>query len=394
MAEPPERADLGAAQEYLRAHGLDAWLVHDFHGANPVFAELVPSPAPGTRRAWLLVPVRGAPRLLVHHVDASRFAAAGYPLATYRSYAEHEVLLAALLAEHPRLAMEYSPRGELPALSWVDAGTIELVRALGGEVVSSAELYQHAVARWGAAALAAHRAAAAALVSAVHETFHFLGERLHARVRESEAARFLREQLTAAGLACPEGPIVAFDGHSADPHYEPPAEGGAALGADGWVLVDVWAKRATPGAVYADVTWVGCAGTPQPQQTEAFAAVCAARDAALAALERACAAGHQVAGWKVDRVAREVLARHGLAEAFTHRLGHSLGAEVHGRGANLDDFETHDTRPLIPGLGFTIEPGLYFDTFGVRTEIDVFMSPGGPEVTTAVQREIVRIARS
>jgi Xaa-Pro aminopeptidase len=385
-------ADLAAAQEYLRAHALDAWLVYDFHGSNPVFGELVATPAPGTRRAWLLVPAQGAPRLLVHHVDAGRFAAAGYSLETYRSYLEHERALAAWLAAHPRVAMEYVPQGALPALSRVDAGALELVRALGGQPSSSAELYQYAVARWSAAALASHRFAAEALVAAVHETFRFLGARLCSGVREGEAAGFLRQRLEAAGLVCAEGPIVAFDAHSGDPHYEPPAGGGAALQRSSWVLIDVWAKRPDPEAVYADVTWVGSVGEPTAEQTTAFAAVCGARDTALATLERAYAAGRPIAGWELDRAARTYLAERGLAEAFTHRLGHSLGVDVHGRGANLDDFETRDTRPLIPGLGFTVEPGLYYATFGVRSEVNVYIGPHGPEVTTVVQREIVPIA--
>lgn len=384
-------ADLAAAQDYLRAHALDAWLVYDFHASNPVFGELVPTAAPGTRRAWLLVPAHGAPRLLVHHVDAGRFAAAGYAVETYRSYQEHERALAAWLATHPRVAMEYVPRGDLPALARVDAGTLELVRALGGQPSSSAELYQYAVARWSAAALASHRFAATVLVAAVHETFRFLGERLRAGVREGEAAGFLRQRLEAAGLVCTEGPIVAFDAHTGDPHYEPPSGGGAALGRGSWVLIDVWAKRPDPEAVYADVTWMGSVGEPPAERAAAFAAVCGARDAAVATLERAYAAGQPVAGWELDRAARAYLAERGRAEAFTHRLGHSLGVDVHGRGANLDDFETHDTRPLIPGLGFTIEPGLYYATFGVRSEINIYLGERGPEVTTAVQRELVRV---
>lgn len=375
----------------MRTHGLDAWLIYDFHGSNPVFAELTAASGCGTRRAWLLIPAQGTPRLLVHHVDAGRFAAAGYALATYRSRTEHERALAALLAQYPRVALEYVPRGDLPNLSHVDAGTLELVRALGGRPTSSAELYQYAVARWDAAALASHRHAAGALVAGVDATFRFLGERWRTGVREGEAASFLRTWLERAGLVVAEGPVVAFDAHSGDPHYEPPVGGGAALRFGSWVLIDAWAKRPEPGAVYADVTWVGTVGAPAPEQAAAFAAVCGARDAAVAALERAYAAGRPIAGWELDRAARTYLAERGLAEAFTHRLGHSLGVDVHGRGANLDDFETHDTRPLIPGLGFTIEPGLYYERFGVRSEINVFIGPGGPEITTAVQHEIVRI---
>lgn len=385
-------ANLAAARAYLQAHALDAWLVHDFHGSNPVFGELVPSSGPSTRRAWLLVPADGAPRLLVHHVDAGRFAASGYTVETYRSYREHERAIAAWLAAYPRVAMEYVPYGALPALSRVDAGALELVRALGGQPSSSAELYQYAVARWSAAALASHRYAAQALVAAVHETFRFLGARLRSGVREGEAARFLRQQLEAAGLVVAEGPIVAFDTHSGDPHYEPPTGGGALLTPTSWVLIDAWAKRPEAEAVYADVTWVGCVGTPSAEQAAAFAAVCGARDAALAALERAHAAGQPAAGWEIDRIARMYLAERGRAEAFTHRLGHSLGTDVHGCGANLDDFETHDTRPLIPGLGVTVEPGLYYATFGVRSEVNVYLGEHGPEVTTPVQREIVPIA--
>ena len=373
---------------YLSENGLAGWLVYDFRGLNPVFAELVGRPG-GTRRAFLVMRPAGEPVLLVHQVDAGGFA--GIDREVYRNRAELADRLRALFPEDRRVLMEYSPGGALPTMSYVDAGTFELLRGLGFEIESSADLYQQVFACWAEADLAAHRAAAGELGRIVDEAFGFIGENL-GRVTEGQAAEFIRQKFAAAGLESDSGPNVSVNAHSADPHYEPPAGAGAVISAGDWVLIDLWARR--PGGVYADITWVGYAGRQVPARyQDAFDVVRAARDRALGFIEAAWREGRRIEGWEVDRVARALVEARGLGKYFTHRLGHNLGREVHGKGANLDDYETHDTRPLVPGLGFTIEPGLYFDDFGVRLEMDVYLGPHGPEVTTPVQNEVVRIGR-
>ncbi len=372
---------------YLSENGLAGWLVYDFRGLNPVFAELVGRTG-GTRRAFLIFRPDGDPVLVVHQVDAGSFG--GLNRRVYRNRHELAGRLLDLFPGSRRVLMEYSPGGALPTMSYVDAGTFELLSALGFEVVSSADLYQQVFACWTEPDLAAHRAAAAELGRIVLEAFGFIGENL-GRVTEGDVVGLIRERLAAAGLESDSGPNVSVGAHSADPHYEP-AGAGETISAGDWVLIDLWARY--PGSVYADITWVGYAGRQVPERYQAaFEVVRAARDLALEFIASAWEAGRRVEGWEVDRAARSFIEERGLGEYFTHRLGHNLGREVHGKGANLDDYETHDTRPLIPGLGFTIEPGLYFEDFGVRSEINVYLGPDGPVVTTPVQNEVVRIGR-
>jgi Xaa-Pro aminopeptidase len=287
--------------------------------------------------------------------------------------------------------MEYSPAGDLPRVSRVDAGTVELVRSAGVEVVTSADLVQHVTQRWTPAQLESHLRAAVKVGQVVQEAFTYIGVNLMAEVTEGDVARFIRRRFRDMGLVAAEGPIVAANAHAGDPHYDP-GSGGAAIKQGDWVLIDLWAKEAQEDAIYADITWVAYVGSAAPRrQQEVFELVAGARDAALEFLDQAHRAGRALQGWEVDQVARRFIARRGHGKQFTHRLGHSLGTEVHGDAVNLDSWETRDTRSLLPGLGVTIEPGVYLPDFGVRSEIDVYLSPDGPQVTTPVQREVVLI---
>jgi len=289
-----------------------------------------------------------------------------------------------------RVLMEYSPGGALPTMSYVDAGTFELLTSLGFEILPSADLYQELFATWTEQELAEHRLAARELGRVVLAAFGFIGENL-GRVTEGDVAGFIRREFGAAGLETDSGPNVSVNAHSADPHYDPLGSG-SVISAGDWVLIDLWARR--PGGVYADITWVGYAGREVPARyRQAFDVVRAARDLALKFLAEALGSGRRVEGWEVDRAARNLVAERGFGAYFTHRLGHNLGRDVHGKGANLDDYETRDTRALIPGLGLTVEPGLYFGDFGVRSEINVYLGPHGPEVTTPAQEEVVLIGR-
>lgn len=381
---------LRRARRFLRQQGLDAWLLHDFRGSNPIFARVVGEAGLVTRPCFLLVPPRGRPRLLAHFVDAGHLRSLGLPLCTYSSRADLERELARLLRGRRRVAMEYFPRAEVPRASRVDAGTLELVRSLGVEVVPSADLFQYSALRWSPAQVASHRRTARALTRLVGEAFARAFAEGGRGLDEVGLQAFLRRRMEEEGLLAPDGPIVAVNEHSADPHYEPTPSTCAPIRPGDWLLIDIWAREPGPDGVYADITWVAYLGerVPEPHR-RAFRAVAGARDRAVDFLRRAFREGRPVQGWEVDRVARDYLRRRGYGRAFRHRLGHSLGTEVHGDAVNLDGWETRDTRRLLPGLAVTVEPGVYLKDFGCRSEINLLLTPRGPVVTTPIQREVV-----
>lgn len=397
-------ARLPELQAFLSERRLDGWLLYDFKGQNPT--ALTALDLHGhmlTRRWFFLVPRVGEPTLLVHAIEAGSFPREHIPGARVLAYAGWQQLEAHLgellgalspLDGRRRVAMEYCPRGAIPYLSRVDAGTVELVRERGVEVVSSADLVQFFLCRWSGEQLASHVRAATAVNAAKDEAFRFIGERIRAGrpALEIEVQDVIMQAFARGGLVTDHPPIVAVGPHAGDPHYVPSMERPTRCGAGELVLIDLWAKEDAPLAVFADITWVGTAGAPTDEQTRVFALVAAARDAGLDTIARAHAEGRRVAGWEVDRVVRDHIAAAGHGEHFIHRTGHSIGhAILHGDGANLDDFETHDTRELVPGLGFSIEPGVYLPHFGVRSEIDVYLGADGPHVYTPIQRELVRI---
>ncbi|MXZ90765.1 MAG: M24 family metallopeptidase [Chloroflexi bacterium] len=380
------------AQEFLVSENVPAWLIYDYLGCNPILAQVAQPSGHVTRPVFLYVPAVGAPRLLTHHVDAGKFADGGVESVVYRNRDSLESALADLLAGVSKVAMEYSPRNGLPRVSRVDAGTVELVESMGPEVVSSADLMQYATQRWSAEQLASHQRAGEALGRIVNEAFVRIGQRLADGVTEFEIAEFIRRRFGEEGLTTADGPIVSANAHCSDPHYEPAAEGSSVIGAGDWVLIDLWAREDTPGSVYADITWTAYVGDEPPERhRQVFDIVLGARDAALGFLQDTHAAGEAVQGWQVDDVARRYIAERGYGDYFTHRLGHSIYHTVHGEGVNLDNFETHDTRRVIPGVGFSIEPGIYLPEFGVRSEIDAYMGEDGPYASSPVQREIVLI---
>ena len=380
------------AQAFLLSENLPAWLIYDYLGCNPILGQVASPSGHVTRPVFLYLPASGAPRLLTHHVDAGKFADSGVDLVVYSSRAALESALTGILAAASCVAMEYSPRNALPRVSRVDAGTVELVQSTGTEVVSSADLMQYATQRWSAEQLAGHQRAAGALGRIVQEAFIRIGQRLSEGPTEFEIAEFIRQRFREEGLTTTDGPIVSTNAHCSDPHYEPAATGSSVIAAGDWVLIDLWARENTHGSVYADITWTAYVGDDPPQRhRQIFDIVLGARDAALAFLQDAHAAGEAVQGWQVDDVARRYIAERGYGEYFTHRLGHSIYHTVHGEGVNLDNFETHDTRRIIPGVGFSIEPGIYLPEFGVRSEIDAYMSEDGPYASSPVQQEIVCI---
>lgn len=382
------------AQAFLAREGLDGWLVYDHRRSNPVLTELTGEVGMLTRPIFYFIPAHGEPRLLVHSVDAGKFGRLPGTRTVYANQTGRLEGLKSLLAGKRRVAMEYSPQAALPLASRVDGGTLELVRGLDVEVLSSADLVQFATTRWTPEQLATHRSAARKLTRIVREAFRHVAQRLQTAetVTEHGVHQFIRRSYAEQGLEAPDGPIVAVNAHASDPHYEPESAGSALVRPGDVLLLDIWAREKGESAVYADITWVAFVGTePPPLTQKVFALIVRARDAAVDFLAREAREGRTVRGFEVDAVARRIVQESGYGELFTHRLGHSIGREVHGNGVNLDSWETMDTRPIIPGIGFSIEPGIYLPEFGVRSEIDVYMTATGPEVTTEPQREIVLI---
>ena len=386
------KAVVHSAQEYLESHDIDGWLLYDYRGMNPIFWETVGHISNVTRPCWVWVPARGEARLLVSYVDQGRFAHLGLSTAIFVSRSDMTERLGDMLRDAGRVAMEYSPEGQLPRVSRTDGGTLELVRALGVEIVSSADTVQHATQRWSEADLESHLTAAGKLDAIVQEAFRHIGETLGSRTTELDVAEFIRSRYVEEGLVVTDGPVVAVNEHASDPHFDPTPEAAAVIKAGDWVLIDLWSRLDGQDTMFADITWTACVGDRVPPlHQRVFDAVIGARDAAVVEMERAFDAGRLLHGWEVDKVARDHIARAGYGAYFNHRLGHSLGKEVHGNAVNLDGWETHDTRQLIPGLAVTVEPGIYLPEFGVRSEIDVYLSEQGPQVTTAVQRSVVLI---
>jgi Xaa-Pro aminopeptidase len=389
--------DVAAVQRTLRADGLDGWLLYDFHGLNPIaagLAGLVSGAHMTTRRWYYLIPAAGEPRGVVHAIERHNLDALPGDKIVYASREQLDAALTRLLTGLSRVAMEYSPDCAIPYLSRVDAGTAEAVRRRGVEIVSSGDLVQRFEAAWNADQLASHRAASDALYRIKDRAFEAAGAAVRDRtpLTEYELQQQMVEWFEQEGLVSDSAPVVAIGPHAGDPHYLPTADRCKPIVADEVLLLDLWGKRKAPGTVFADITWVGVTGTTVPQEpARAFRAVAQARDAAVALVEDAARTGRDLRGWEVDRAARTVLERAGYGDRILHRTGHSLGESVHGNGVHLDDYETHDDRRLLPGAGFTIEPGLYFETFGVRTEINMFRGEHDARVTGTRQMEIITL---
>jgi len=386
-------------QAALTADGLDGWLLYDFRGINPIASEVTAvSRQTGhlaTRRWYYLIPAAGEPRGLVHAIEKDALAHLPGTTSRYAGRDQLDAGLRTLLAGMSRIAMEYSPRCAIPYVSRVDAGTIELVRQAGVEVVSSGDLVQRFAAVWDADAIAAHRQASEKLYRVKDRAFDAAARRVRDRVPTTEydiqqlMAGYFREE----GLVSDSDPVVAAQENAGNPHYLPTASANRAIRAEELLLLDLWGKLDRPGAVFADITWVGFTGARVPDRfARAFAAICAARDAAIRLVQDRARSGAEVRGFEVDRAASTVIRDAGYADKILHRTGHSLGETVHGNGVNMDDYETHDERRLLPGTGFTIEPGVYFDDFGVRTEINMVVSARDAAVTGPIQTEILPLA--
>jgi Xaa-Pro aminopeptidase len=383
-----------AIQQALADDGLDGWLLYDFHGTNPIAQRLVGLVGRHTTRRWFyFIPRSGTPQRLVHAIESATLD--DQPGETHRYAGRRELAdgLAAVLARGGRVAMEYSPDCAIPYVSRVDAGTVELVRSCGVEVASSGDLVGRFEAAWDAGAIATHQRASESLHRIKDQAFALVSDRVAAGipVRELEIQARMLEWFDQEGLTTDAPPIVAVQEHSGDPHYAPNAATSSLVESGHLLLLDLWGKLQQPDAVYADITWTGTVGPPAPEVEQVFRVVAAARDAALEQVRGAVAGGRTVRGWEVDRAARDVIGTAGYGARFVHRTGHSLGTDVHGNGVHMDDYETHDDRRLLTGTGFTIEPGVYLDGFGIRSEINVVVGAADAPPTGPVQRQLVRL---
>ncbi len=388
---------LSDIQSAIRAEHLDGWLLYDFKGLNPIALSVAGIP-PGTflsRRWACFIPAAGEPRWLAHAIEASGLAAIAPRPATFVSWAEWREGLRALLDGAGRVAMEVSPGCAIPYISRVDAGTIELIRSLGVELVTSADLVQVAEAVWSPGQLASHRRAAAALLEVKDATFVHVRERLAADlpVTECGVQDFMLAQFARLGMEADHPPIVAANAHAADPHYAPRRHADTPIRRGDLLLLDLWTREPAPDAIYGDITWVAYAGPAVPPRIQhVFELVRQARDTAVAFAAGRLAAGLPAYGYEVDDACRAVIAAAGFGPHFIHRTGHSIGTMGHGNGVNLDNLETQDRRRLIAGVGFSVEPGIYLpdEGFGVRLEIDCYVNGTGLEVTTLpLQDEMV-----
>ncbi len=380
------------AQDFMAAEGISGWLLYEYRGLNPIFWDTLGPVSNVTRPCWLWMPAEGEPQLIVSFVDHGRFAHIEVETITFVNRQQMTARLREALMDAVKVAMEYSPNAALPRVSRIDAGTKEFVTGLGVEIVSSADLLQYASQRWDEDQLKSHEIAAQKLSQIVNEAFDHIGASLASGITEYAVAEFIRGRFREEGLVVTDGPAVAVNKHASDPHFDPTDPNAPAIKEGDWVLIDLWARLPGDDSMFGDITWTAYVGDKVPaKHREVFDAVIDARDAALDELEKAHRDGRVLEGWELDKVAREHITRSGYAEFFNHRLGHSLGREVHSNAVNLDGWETRDTRKVITGIGLTIEPGIYLPEFGVRSEIDVFMSKDGPVVTTEVQREIVLI---
>jgi Xaa-Pro aminopeptidase len=386
---------LAEIQKALRDAQYDGWLFYDHHHRDPIaYHVLNINPPMCTRRWYYLIPAEGEPAKLVHRIERSNLDGLPGTEVQYSSWKEQREGLKRILGGKRRVAMQYSPLNDIPYVGLVDAGTVELVKSLGVEVVSSADLVQLFEARWSEAALASHLAAGKVVHAATRAGFEMIRDAVRAgkSIGEYDVQQEMARLFEAQGVISDEPPNVSVNRNSANPHYLPTRDSSQPIRAGDFVLQDVWGKLKTPGAVYFDITWTGFVGEEVPRRyVEIFEIVREARDAAIELVQRAMREGRLLHGYEVDDAARAVIARHGYGAYFVHRTGHSIGEEVHGNGANMDNFETHDDRRIIPHTCFSIEPGIYLAEFGVRSEVNVYVEERDARVTGEMQQAVVPI---
>jgi Xaa-Pro aminopeptidase len=387
--------NLPAIQTALRERNIDAWLFYDHHHRDPIAYRVlgVPQSLMVTRRWFYLIPAEGEPVKLVHKIESGHLDSLPGSKRQYAGWQELFESIKAMLAPHRDIAMQYSPNNLVFTISLVDAGTVDIIRGLGKNVVSSADLIAQFEATWTDEQIQTHFAARDAIDRITVAAFQEIGRRArNGGTTEHAIQQWFLEAFARENIITDDPPVVAVNANSGNPHYEPRADRPTPMREGDFVLLDVWGKKNTPGAVYYDITWTGFVGkAPSDKQLEIFEVVRDARDAGVKKVQTAVAAGKPIAGWEVDRATRGHIKDKGYGQYFIHRTGHSIGTDVHSNGANMDDLEIHDERQILPNSCFSIEPGIYLPEFGVRSEVNVLVRPKSAEVTGKIQREIVII---
>jgi Xaa-Pro aminopeptidase len=387
--------NIEAIQAALQSQKLDGWLFYDILHRDPIAYRVLGLDHVLAKRRWFyMIPAKGAPRKLVHRIEAATLDTLPGDKMLYAAAEELEKNLKKLIGRAKKVAMQYSPKNSIPYISLVDAGTIELIRSQGCKVLSSADLVQQFEAAWTPRQLESHRAAGRVIDAVTQAAFAEAARRVSGgeQFTEYDLQQWIVAQFHANGVASDSPPIVAVGPHSGDPHYEPRSEHSAPVRRGDFLLLDIWAKMNSPHSVYYDITWTGFLGDKIPGKcAKVFSIVRDAREAAVHFAQENVRAGRAIAGWQVDRAAREVIRKAGYAKYFVHRTGHNIGEEVHGAGANMDSLETRDIRRIIPHTCFSVEPGIYLPEFGVRSEVNVYIGERQAEVTGAEQTEILRL---
>jgi Xaa-Pro dipeptidase len=384
-----------AIQKALEKQKLDGWLFYDILHRDPIAYRVLGLDHALAKRRWFyMIPAKGAPRKLVHRIEAATLDSLPGDKMLYAAAEELEKNLKKLVGGAKKVAMQYSPMNLIPYVSLVDAGTVELIHAQGCKVVSSADLIQEFEAAWTPEQLASHRAAGVEIDRITQAAFAEAARRVRAgkSFTEYDLQQWILGQFRASGVTSDSPPIVAVGPHSGDPHYEPRERGSSPVRKGDLLLLDIWGKTLAPNSVYYDITWTGYLGAKvPPKYAKIFSVVRNARDAAVTYVQKHVKAGRPIEGWQVDRAAREVIRKAGYAKYFVHRTGHNIGQEVHGAGANMDGLETRDIRRIIPRTCFSVEPGIYLPEFGVRSEVNVYVEECRAEVTGAVQTEPLKL---
>jgi Xaa-Pro dipeptidase len=383
-------------QASLRAAKLDGWLFFDHHRRDPLAYRILglPEELQPTRRWYYFLPADGDPRKLVHRIESATLDTLPGNKYVYSSWADQQQKLHSLLNGAKKIAMQYSPNCAIPYVSLVDAGTIELVKATGVEIVTSADLVQEFEARWSEKQFQLHLEAGKLVDKTLREAFDFVGEKLRSKdaLTEYEVQQFIRRKFSHYNLYSDHGPIVAVNANASDPHYEPSCDRTAHIQPGDVVLIDLWAKLTEPDAVYYDITWTGFCGDVIPDTVQTvFEVVRDARKRGSQFVIDRIAQHASIAGFEVDDVVRNHIEQKGYGEYFFHRTGHSIGTDVHGTGANMDNLESHDERRVIPGSCFSIEPGIYLPEFGIRSEVNVYVGEGFAQVTGEEQEQMFHL---
>jgi Xaa-Pro aminopeptidase len=379
----------------MRRLGIPGWLFYDHHRRDPLAYRILKfePPRTPTRRWFYFIPAAGEPLALVHRIEPGMLDALPGKKQLYASWESLGQGLAMLLKGLPSVAMQHSPNCAIPYVAMVDGGMIDLVRSMGPEVVSSADLVQYFEARWTEQQRQSHFEAGVRVDAIRRAAFQRISD-AHRRgdvPNEFQIQQFIRHAVAQNGMVIDDhGPIVAVNANASNPHYDPTAKNHSDIRPGDLVLIDMWAKLEAPNSVFYDITWVGyCGPNPPEKMIEIFDIVTGARNAAIQAVKEAIASGTPIAGYQVDDACRGYINARGYGEYFIHRTGHSIGTEVHGTGANMDNLESHDTRQLIPGLCFSVEPGIYLPGFGIRSEVNMYIGETEAVVTGEMQDKLL-----